>query len=97
MNIKKFYLEIESEQIARSVQYFEHLCAIYDKIKVPIMKHIRETIGQPAYVYMYECAVKVAEDGTVTVPALIWSVPEAKEYRLKFTVSSDYKKIVKVS
>jgi hypothetical protein len=97
MNIKKFYLDRETEQIARGVQYFEYLCAIYDKIKVPIMAHIRETIGQPAYVYMYECAVKVAEDGTVSIPARIWSLPESKEYRLTFTLSSDYKKIVKVS
>jgi len=87
----------ERAEIARAVASFERLCAIMDRCKPVIMAYIRKTIGQPAYTYMYDCQVKVHEDGTVTVPALIWSVPEAKEYRLKFTVSSDYKKIVKVS
>lgn len=87
----------ERVEIARAVASFERLCAIMDRCKPVIMAYIRATIGQPAYVYMYECAVKVAEDGTVSIPARIWSLPESKEHRLTFTLSSDYKKIVKVS
>jgi hypothetical protein len=83
----------ERAEIARAVAEFERLCTIMDRCRPVIMAYIRATIGQPAYTYMYDCQVKVHEDGTVSIPALIWSLSEAREYRLTFTLSSDYKEV----
>lgn len=92
--MKKFYLEKDRIDIARAVEQFNGLCAIYDKIMPVIMGWIRANIGQPAYTHTYEVQVEKAEDGTVTLPALIWSLKEKKEYRLTFTLSSDFKTIL---
>lgn len=90
MDMKKFYLEQDRIDIARAVEQFNGLCAIYDKIMPVIMVWIRANIGQPAYTHTYEAQIKRAEDGTVTIPALVWSLPESKEYRLTFTLFSFY-------